>query len=414
MKTREKASARAKLRATFEEFTRAARSLEAAYDALRERSRAIDRALAETNARLASVLDSMPSGVVATDSSGRIATFNRAARTILGTALDGAEGRRPEDLLDDGGRPVLAIGRGRADGLERTLTVAGREITVTSRVVPLRGAGRAALGSLEILDDVTEVRALTERVRSLDRLAFLGEVAASIAHQVRNPLLGVVGFGGLLRRSLADRLPGTDPARRFLDRLLDGVKKADAVVTGTLALARRGPLAIAPVRAADLLAETLEEALSDLPDERRRAIAIEAPRPGTGPTALADRSQMKQALLNLVRNAIEAMTPAGGTLRAEARRAGDKVVIRLADSGPGVPLEVRARLFEPFVTGRAGGTGLGLAFARMVVDLHGGAIALEPRAPGASFRVELEAAPAPGGRTAGRSGRPRARKAAAS
>ena len=383
------------LRATFEEFTRATRSLQAAYDELRERSRAIDRALADTNARLRSVLDSMPSGVVAAGPDGRVDTVNRAAARLLRPALRDAAGRDARELRDDESRPLLALG-GAPDG-ERALAIGGRLVVVASRVVPLRRGGAA--GSLEILEDVTEIRALAERVRSLDRLASLGEASAAIAHQIRNPLVGVVGFAGLLRRSLEGRLGADDPALRFLEKMTEGVRRADAVVSSTLALARRDVMALAPVLAGDLLAEVAREAAAELPETARAAIRVEAPDNGSGPEILADRAQLKQALLNLARNALEALAgvPRGGTLRLAPTRAARGVVrLRVADTGPGVAPEVRAKLFQPFATTRASGTGLGLAYARKIVELHGGSISLEKStARGTAFRIELPAAAAP-------------------
>lgn len=382
------------LRATFEEFTRATRSLQSAYDELAERSRAIDRALADTNARLTSVLDSMPSGVVSVGSDGRIATVNRAARRILRPALDDAAGREPGAFRDDRGRAVLALSARALPKTERTLELGGREVTIVSRVVPLRGGSRRALfGALEIFDDVTEIRALADRVRSLDRLASLGEATAAIAHQIRNPLSGVVGFGGLLRRSLAARLAPGDEALRFLEKIREGISRADGVVTSTLALARRGPLALAPVRAGALLAEAAAEAAQEFAEGAPRpAIRIEAPAPGSGPEVIADRAQLKQAVLNLVRNALESLAGSGGgTLRLEAARARGAVRLRVADTGPGVAREIRDKLFQPFATTRANGTGLGLAFARKVAEVHGGTIVLERTSRGASFRIDLPA-----------------------
>jgi signal transduction histidine kinase len=329
---------------------------------------------------------------VAAGEDGRLAAVNRAALRILRPALDGASGRfAPADVRDDAGRPILALSRDALPDVERTLEIRGRKVTVVSRLVTLRSRTRRATGALEIFDDVTEVRALAERVRSLDRLASLGEATAEIAHQIRNPLSGVVGFAGLLRRSLAARLAPGDEALRYLEKVLDGAARADSVVAGTLALARRAPLSLTPVLAGALLREAALEAAAESEDLARRAIRVDAPAEGSGPEVLADREQLKQALLNLARNAIEAMAQTGGVLRLRAGRARGGVRLRVADTGPGVAADVRDRLFRPFVTAREGGTGLGLAFARKVVELHGGTIALEDVGRGASFRIDLPA-----------------------
>jgi signal transduction histidine kinase len=157
-----------------------------------------------------------------------------------------------------------------------------------------------------------------------------------------------------------------------------------------LALARPPVLKPEPIRVADLLAETA--ALVE-PEARRTGVRLERLVPDDLPPLTADRDRLTQVLLNLTRNALEAM-PDGGRLRLEAAATPRAVTLAVTDSGPGIAPEARARLFEPYYTTKARGLGLGLAIARQIVEAHGGAIDVEPADGGGSrFRVTLPREP---------------------
>jgi signal transduction histidine kinase len=223
--------------------------------------------------------------------------------------------------------------------------------------------------------------ALVRWLRALER-ARVAQMAAMVAHEVRNPL-------GILRAQaelLAERA-GMVVAPRERERLAEMLVEIDRLNVLTdefLALARDAPLETAPCDVAALVRETLDRIRRD-PAAAGARIEVEA---GEGLAVLGDRGKLGQALFNLVRNAVQ-IGGAGVAVQVAAARDGAAARITVADDGPGIPPELRATLFEPFVGARPGGSGLGLAVARRVAERHGGRLVLDPTARGASFSLYL-------------------------
>jgi signal transduction histidine kinase len=248
------------------------------------------------------------------------------------------------------------------------------------------GVGALGLGLIFYMQQrhLREVRALEAEMARRERLAALGDVAAAFAHEVRNPL-NAVSMG--LQRLRAEFAP--EPAadyHRFVDLVQGEVARLNAIVEQFIALARPLPLQPAPVAVDGLLRE-----LAALLEEQARAagVAVRLALPAHALTAHADRDHLKQVLLNLALNALQAM-PAGGTLTLGAEAARDRVALTVSDTGPGIPPEVLPRIFDPYFTTRPGGLGLGLTIARRIVEAHRGAIEVESRpGEGARFRVLL-------------------------
>jgi two-component system OmpR family sensor kinase len=281
-------------------------------------------------------------------------------------------------LRHAGGTAVLAIEAGAeyhapADGLRRTYLVAVG-LTALAAVVFAVGLGLA-------------LRAL-ERARvahgHAERLAAVGEMAAMVAHEVRNPL-------GVLRGQIElarERLGAVAPQReqeRFADMLAE-VDRLNQLTEEFLGLTRDPPIAPTALDLGALAGAIADEA---------RVIAPGAAITATGAaTAHADPDKLRQALRNLVLNAVQVGGP-GVRVAIEVGADRDRARISVIDDGPGVPAALAAQLFEPFVTGRPGGTGLGLAAARRIVERHGGALVLEsaPGASGARFSIYLPQGP---------------------
>lgn len=209
----------------------------------------------------------------------------------------------------------------------------------------------------------------------LDRLAAIGEIAAEIAHELRNALQIVSANVYLARQNLE----GSEPHLAKIER---SARLAHGIVDDLMALARGEPAHAEPVPLVDLLLlarEMLPDPGADFED------AIDPPalevRAHTG---LASR-----LFHALYENAIRASAPRRPRITTRAARDGADVVIDVTDDGPGVPADIAATVFEPFVTAREGGTGLGLALARRIADAHGGSIVLSPSSAGASFRLTL-------------------------
>jgi two-component system, NtrC family, C4-dicarboxylate transport sensor histidine kinase DctB len=212
-----------------------------------------------------------------------------------------------------------------------------------------------------------------------ERLAVVGEIAAEVAHELRN-VLQVISASAYVARQEAARgdAAGTVP---HVVKIEKNARIAHAIVDDLMALARGETLHSEPV----LLAEIVVSARADLPDGAADwADAVE-------PTDLRVRAHpglLGRLLHVLYDNAVQASAPRMPRIATRARAESGRVVIQVSDDGPGVPAEIADRVFEPLVTARPGGTGLGLALARRIATAHGGTIDLE-RGPGACFRLEL-------------------------
>jgi signal transduction histidine kinase len=229
---------------------------------------------------------------------------------------------------------------------------------------------------IKTLRDTMEEMRQALRVRDEERETLL----AGIAHEIRNPLGGMDLFTGLLSEELEGR-----PEAAHVARVRAELANLERVVEEFLDFARARPLDVAPFDLAALGAEVADLALP-LANERGVRIAVEG-----GGDARADRDKLRGALLNLVRNAVEA-SPPGAAVEIAARGDGERAELEVRDRGPGLTPEAQAKLFRPFFTTKEKGTGLGLALAKKVVEAHGGALAIEAREGGGTVaRVALPA-----------------------
>jgi signal transduction histidine kinase len=231
---------------------------------------------------------------------------------------------------------------------------------------------RAAAVELELQHANLEI----ERLHGLDKLAALGNMAGGIAHELRNPMNAVKGFAGLLRA----RLPENSKERHWATLIEGGVGEADAILANLLSLARPERLVLETIDGVELARAALEATFTDPALNERRALwSVEL---SSSPAPLAafvgDRLKLRQALRNLLANALEAQ-PGGGLVHLHTRVAEGEVSFSVEDSGPGLAQEQEAKVLEPFFTTRAEGTGLGLAFVRQVAELHAGRIDVHGR-----------------------------------
>lgn len=245
-------------------------------------------------------------------------------------------------------------------------------------------------------DEIVRLREeLASKDRELElrrRLAALGELAAGVAHEVRNPLGAIQLYSGLLRQQCAaHRL---DPALQLIEKIEGGIRAIETVVQDTLALAPRDRR-LTPCRLRDLI-ERVREATRVTFEQRR--VTLDAQPGPEDVTVHADENGLQRVLINLVLNAAEA-SPPGGTVRLEVLPAVETVQIRVLDEGPGLPDEIRHRIFDPFFTTKSHGTGLGLTIAHRLVEAYGGRLSARNRAEcGAEFLVALpRSAPQPRG-----------------
>jgi len=334
---------------------------------------------------LEAVLAAIPTGVIVRDDTGRVSHVNQAAAAILG--VHGADVvpepalRALDTICVDGARAELT-------GVDGRCRVVVRR---TSRVVLTDGA---VVGAVDSLDDQTELAAAEVRMRRLTRAAALGTMVGGVAHEVRNPLHAISGFAELLQRAV----PAESRAARHAARIRVAVADLDAIVASMLGVAGHGRLALerTPVRAiVEAAVDAARASVAEVSDAGLGAQA-EIELQVADIVADVDPIELRQALRNLVANALQAQPHNARVLVVAELDADGALVVRVDDAGPGVPNEAREHLFDPFYTTRASGTGLGLALVRRIAELHGGALdclAAPSALGGASFRLRIPSSP---------------------
>jgi signal transduction histidine kinase len=257
------------------------------------------------------------------------------------------------------------------------------------------------VGAAMFFKDLTHVEQMEERERLRDRLAAVGEMAAVMAHEIKNPLGGIEVLAGLLRRKVPDR----PDVQSLVNDIINEAKMANAIVQEVLAFVRPVRLQVDRTSLADAVQAAV--ALAD-GKASRGSIRVEVSLPADLPTLGADQHQLTQVFCNLLINAYEALEGRGriditgrlantaedGALLPDGHLAVPTVVVDVADDGPGMPVDVAEKIFNPFFTTKAQGSGLGLAIVRKIVDAHDGRIDMSTAdGRGTRFRVTLPVAP---------------------
>jgi PAS domain S-box-containing protein len=341
------------------------------------------------------VLLSITNGLFTMGMDGRILTFNRKAEEVLGLPAERALGCTPEEIL--GGEDPLVlrlreVGEAGSGGeSEVTLAVEGEERVLRLSLTPLRGEEGERVGMVCLFQDLTEERALEQKVRRADRLAALGTLAAGLAHEIRNPLAAVRAFVQIAPEKF-ESSSFREKFNRTVPRELDRV---NGLLENLLDLVRKPRLQMVHLE----LGKAVDQALDLLEMEIQRRCIKVVRRIEEGSAARADASHLGRVLHNLMLNAVQAM-PAGGTLTVEAsvepKGAGARlfVRVRIADTGVGIPRENLKDLFNPFFTNKEKGTGLGLAVTHKILEDMGGDISVESeRGGGSSFTFHLPHSP---------------------
>lgn len=370
-----------------------------------------DRSLTATEF-LNGILNAIAAGVIAVDRRGVITHFNPAASTMLGIPLREPLGKFYRDVIP-AGEPVdanalRAAESGKAvDGAEKTLVLSdGARLLVSVSTAIIRDERGLTRGAVEVFHDLTKVKKLEREIARLNTLAALGEMAAAVAHQVRNPLSGILGYGSLLKRDLDPE----DPRQKLVARITDGVEALNKTVTTLLDYTRNDEVRRESVEVDEFISNAVKQFTRDqakLADGIDFNITQLGPPAGQATRLLIDPVLVRQALFNLFANAAEACRGRGrvvisyqrlprqkaaGLYSGRVMLALDETVfeIMVADSGPGIPENIMDSIFAPFYTTRDGGTGLGLAVAMKFVKAHGGELLADsPDGGGARFRILL-------------------------
>jgi two-component system sensor histidine kinase FlrB len=370
------------LQNAFRDFNQLSNQLASSYQALEQRVLHLNEELHRTQDarireltekerlanRLSTLLQALPGGVVALDRNGVVQEFNSAAVELLGEPLAGVSWaqviqRAFAPRSDDGHDVSLADGR-----------------RVNISTCPMINEP----GQILLLTDVTEMRALQDRLSQQQRLVAMGEMAASLAHQIRTPLASAMLYTSHLRR------PGLKPDdhARFCDKVRSRLAHLEHIVTDMLLYARSNNIgAQLSFRIHDLLID-LEH---NLDAQLLQSHCHYAWRDETqGVTLVGNQQMLLSALTNLGMNALQAMGEAGQLL-VIARHSGQAhIEIVVSDNGPGIATDKLQHIFDPFFTTRADGTGLGLAVVRAIVNAHKGEIAVDSQpGKGTTFVLRL-------------------------
>ncbi len=360
--------------------------LEAAYKKLEERAIQLINIQDYTQ----SILRSITSGVLTVGPDGSVATANPAAERMLGMS-EFEMVPRPIGLLfqSDGGisldvAKVLA-GRLPLAMREATLQMAhGREVHVQASTSRMRAVGGTVLGAVVTLEDVSDIKALTAQLIRADRLAAMGELTAGVAHEVRNPLGVIRASVQLLDDAQVDHArihEAAEVIKQEIDRL-------DRVIKALLDFGRPSKPTLVKTDINSVLEDVV---LFTNRFAKQHGVQIEERFERELPAVFVDPDQLKQVFLNLVTNAVQAIGDSEGRIVIETRSEGDYVETSVVDDGPGISAHDLPKVFDPFFTKRAEGTGLGLTIVHRIIDEHEGHIEVESSPAGTSFKVTLPA-----------------------
>jgi len=352
----------------FSSFTATSGMLERYYDELRERVRYLTVELEERNAQLKAaladaesakdnlrcILQSMGEALIVLDRDGNVTMVNRAAVEMIGPAAADAAGKPFESL----GFSLVS------EGGDTSLVANGRRFDVfTSRsdVVDPSGAVR---GSVLLIQDITRMKELESQSERNRRLIRMGEMAAKIVHEIRSPLCSIELYATMLESELGD-----GEASRLSRGISSGILSLNNILTNMLLFARQQKPSLQRIDAASVVGEALR--LLE-PMTASRGIPIDRDI-AENPFLHGDPELLKQVLLNVVLNAVQA-TGEGGRIGVSIRGEGGGAVIEVSDEGEGIREENLERIFDPFFSTKVKGAGLGLAIASRIMEVHGGFI----------------------------------------
>lgn len=366
------------LQRAFALFNQVSAELTQAYQALQGKVASLTEELAVANGelrrqyqekealseRLSSLLDALPAGVVLLDAAARVAAVNPAALALFSETVVGAHWG---DVAQAYLVPTLTVGE---------WMLGETRLSVAESLLPSAG------GKILLIHDITAAHRMKTELERNQRLAAMGEMAASLAHQLRTPLATALLYTANLGQ------PGVaDEARaRFSEKATAQLRRLERLIQDVLLFARGESIGRDVIPAGDLL---LEAAQTVEPLMREHGLVFSTVDDCAGSILVGGRKALFGAVVNLLENAMQA-TPQGGAITLAGSRHGDLLRLSVRDSGPGITPEMQARIFEPFFTTKGQGTGLGLAIALGVARAHGGSIDLisEPGA-GAEFVMTL-------------------------
>jgi PAS domain S-box-containing protein len=361
--------------------------------------------LRETKSRLEVILDASPLPITGLDSAGRITSWNKAAERVFGWTEAELLGQVCKTVLPEGvqyyldsiqrvlaGETILAMVdyRRKKDGVLLTCSVS---------FAPQRNENGQPVGVTAIIEDITEQKKSEEKLRQTQaelahvaRVSIMGELTASIAHEINQPLAAVVTNSDAASRWLAAEPPNLQEAREAVQRIARDATRASEVIRRIRALIKKGELTRTPVD----LNELIHEALALVsPELARKKVSVQTDLAQALSHPFVDRVQLQQVLLNLFVNAADSMstvTDGPRVLRVRTEQADGTVQVAVEDNGRGINAQEIEQLFEPFYTTKPQGLGMGLVISRSIVEAHEGHLwARQNNGPGATFHFSLPA-----------------------
>jgi len=386
---------------SFSTFNQITRKLHSAYKDIEKKFEDLNLKLERTNLELReslaekekissylnNILESLISGVLAIDLDGKIILINRAAESILDY--------RAEEVL---GKPYMEILGGEVEEKftlpfvlkhqqlclneeKQVRSKTGKRIPVSFSTSLLKDKEGEILGAVEVFFDLTKLKQTEEEMRRVKTLAALGEMAAVVTHEVKNPLGGIRGFAELLERDLEG-----DSRKRLVKKIIEGVETLDRIVKSLLDYTK--PIRLNPRRVE--MVKFLDEAIDFFEmdtSQKKTEIRMVKNYPKDELFCHLDTEQFRQILLNLLHNAVQAM-PQSGKITIELNQDVDtpsishkikdkEVILKISDTGTGMSQETLRKLFTPFFTTKEGGTGLGMSTVKKIVEAHRGDIKVE-------------------------------------
>jgi two-component system sensor histidine kinase HydH len=315
------------------------------------------------------VVENMPIGLIAVDHNRRIASVNHTAESLLSLPSRGVVGEYAykilsEKLLDETDEPVI-----NDTVIEKEIEYPlkdGGTIPLEISVNILKEENNILIGTLFLLKDLTEVRALRKEIARSQRLASVGRLAAGIAHEIRNPLSSIKGFATYFKKKY-ENIPENQEIANIMIQEIDRLNR---VIGQLLELARPISISRRPVILRELIQNSIKMVEQDAKEKR---IILKTEISPCIETILIDPDRINQVLLNLYLNAIDAMEGTGGVLSVSVNNRDDKFIdITVSDTGTGIIKEDIAHIFDPYFTRKASGTGLGLAIVYNIIEAHKG------------------------------------------
>ena len=359
------------------------------------------------SAQLAAIVSSSDDAIVGKTLDGKITSWNAGATSIFGYDADEMIGQSilriiPPELRDEEVQILTRLQQGERIQHYETVRIAkdGRPIDISLTISPILDKSGRVVGASKVARDITSRKraeaelqdARTELLR-MARVTSMSELTATIAHEVNQPLTGLINSGNACLHWLAGETPNVEAARLSVQRMLEAGIRASEVINRIRALLGKAPPEQVRLNINDTITEVLALIHSDV---QRNRISLHTKLSNDVPLVSGDRIQLQQVVLNLVRNAIEAMSEASLPRElsiASAKDESNGALVTVRDSGVGLDATALDRLFEAFYTTKAHGMGIGLSVSRKIIQSHGGQLWAMPSVPqGAIFQFRLPAA----------------------